>query len=63
VRCCIALVVAGGATAGCWWLTNLPNIGATSKTALYVAVGILGLVSLGLLVGLIMTMLGFEIEP
>jgi hypothetical protein len=50
------------AAVGCFWWTGLAGIDENWKTALYVAGVILALVSVGFLVALIMTLLGFEME-
>ncbi len=58
----LALVLGVGAAAGCFWLAGLETTGESWRTALYVAGGILGFASLVVLIALIMTILGFEVE-
>jgi hypothetical protein len=58
----VALAVGTGATVACFWLTGLASISDTWRLILQVAGSILGLISFGILIALIMTMLGFEAE-
>lgn len=59
----LALALGSGATAGCFWLAGLETTGENWRIALYASGGILALVSFGMLIALIMTILGFEVEP
>jgi hypothetical protein len=58
----IALAVGTGATVGCFWVTGLASISDTWRLILQVAGSILGLISFGILIAFVMTMLGFEAE-
>jgi hypothetical protein len=51
-----------GSTVGCFWLTGLVSISDTWRTVLQVAGSILGLISFGVLIALIMAILGFEAD-
>lgn len=51
-----------GATIGCFSLTGLASISDKWRTVLQVTGGILGLISFGVLIALIMTILGFEVD-
>jgi hypothetical protein len=55
-------VIGTGVTIGCFWLTGLVSISDRWRTILQVAGSILGLISFGVLIGWIMSMLGFEME-
>jgi hypothetical protein len=55
-------VLGTGATIGCFWLTGLVSISDKWRTVFQVAGGILGLISFGVLIGWIMSMLGLEME-
>jgi hypothetical protein len=55
-------VLGTGATIGCFWLTGLVSISDKWRIVFQVAGGILGLISFGVLIGWIMSILGFEME-
>jgi hypothetical protein len=59
----LALILAVAATAGCFWWAGLGSIGESWSIAMDVAGSIFGLLSFSLLVALIMTLLGLDVQP
>jgi len=57
-----AFAVGIAASARCFWLTGLVSTSDTWRIILQVAGSILGLISFGVLIALIMTMLGHEVD-